>query len=291
MNPIQLAGRSLIRSLAIAALFCITAAAAGAGSVAMVTDLSGMVTTQETDSGDQSKALRILQRIRPGTIISLSAESYVTLHYPATRTDFRFQGPNVIRVSEGAAVGSEGSAETRQHGDIGVSLDTSDTDLGAIAMRSLGDFSPELRLSNPVDTIVLLSRPTEFKWQSDPEFKDFQFTLATESGQPVISTFTGDARVLLPHGVNLEPNTGYRWSVRADTADGRSSLATADFSTASTDIEARFFRLSILNRGEISDRVLYSLYLDALGLHIEADAARQALESIRPGISGESSIR
>lgn len=281
----------MFRSLAIATLFSVTAVATGAGSVAMVTDLSGIVTTQETGAGNQSKALRILQRIRPGTMINLSAESYVTLHFPATRTDFRFQGPNVIRVTEGAALANGVAAETRQHSDIGVSLDTSDTDLGAIAMRSLGDFSPELRLSTPVDTIVLLSRPTEFKWQSDPEFKDFQFTLATKSGQPVISTFTGEARVHLPHGVNLEPDTAYRWRVRADTADGRTSVASADFSTASTDTEAQFFRLSALNRGEISNRVLYSLYLDALGLHIEADAVRQALESIRPGISGESSVR
>ena len=291
MNPIHAAGRLPFLGLVFAMLFGIAGVSTGADSVAMVTDLSGAVTAREGDQASDGRPLRILQRVRSGSTIALSAESYVTLHFPSTRTDFRFQGPNLIRIGKDSAVGSETPAETRQHGDIGVSLDTTDTDLGAIAMRSLGDHSPGLRLQTPVDTVVLLSRPTEFRWQSDPRYADYQFTLSTEAGQPVISTFTGSARVRLPHDINLQPDTAYRWSVRADSADGDSSLATASFSTASTAIEARFFRLATLNQGEISNRVLYSLYLDALGLHVEADAARQALEPIRPGISAEASPR
>ena len=251
-----------LRSLVFAILFGISGVTLGAGSVAMVTDLSGNVTASDGESESDTRSLRILERVRSDTKLILPEESHVTLHFPATRTDFRFQGPNVIRIGKDSAAGSETPAETRQHGDIGVSLDTRNSDLGAIAMRSLGDYSPGLRLQSPVDTVVLLSRPTEFRWQPDPGYSDFQFTLSTRAGQPVVSTFTGSPLVRLPHDISLQPDTAYRWSVRADSSDGDSTLASAEFSTASADIEARYFRLAALNRGEISNRVLYTLYLD-----------------------------
>jgi hypothetical protein len=280
------AGLIIRRVTLLAALFLATTTAADGESVARVTDLMGVATLQDGDGGN----LRVLSRVRAGSDIRLDPGSHITLHFPANRTDYRFQGPNTIRVARDAAFGSQSAADIRQHNDIGVSLDTGDTDLGAIAMRSLSPQASDLRLLRPVDTVVLISRPTDFHWQSGESFDEYQFTLVTASGYPVISLFTDDTSIHLPHGTRLSPGTSYRWTVRADAKDGRSIQATGEFSSASTDTEARFFRLATLNGGDISNRVLYSLYLDAMGLHLEAESARRDLEPLRPGISGGNKI-
>ncbi len=276
------AGNRVARAILIAVLICADVSlAAGQGVVARITDLEG----QATMAGAGDKNLRILGRVSPGAEISLSADARITLHFPASRTDYRFVGPNTINVSADAASGSDSPATIHHHGDIGITLDAGDSDLGAIAMRGLEVEPTKLEMLRPVDTTILLTRPIRFQWQVTAPFDEYQFSLENANGVQLYSRFTGDAGLDLPAEVTLSAGNHYRWSVTASAVDGRSAGATAEFTTASTADEARFFRLAALNRGDVSNRVLYTLYLDALGLHLEAEAARQALEPVRPGIS------
>ena len=130
--------------------------------MARVTDLSG---TAELLENDQAKNLRILTRVRAGNRISLAPGGSLTLHFPGNRTDFRFQGPDTIRIEDQQAISETSTAETRTHSDIGVELNLADTDLGAIAMRSLGARPPPLKILGPSDTRVLMAKPVVFRWK------------------------------------------------------------------------------------------------------------------------------
>lgn len=249
-------------------------------TVARITDLQGQAGLE----GETEGKLRILARVRSGSLIHLQPGASLTLHFPATRTDYRFTGPDLIRVEQRRAVSSGNEPEVKTHSDIGVNLDLANTDLGAISMRSIDGGAPSIRDLRPSDTRVLLSRPVTFRWQAPAGAGPVQLVLSTADGHTLFSRTTADASLVLPPDVRLEAGGQYRWRVSAERGDAGRMTSDAAFSVAPTKVETSYFRLATLSGGSVSDLVLQALYLEQLMLQEEADRTWQYLETRRPGI-------
>lgn len=255
----------------------------GAGrTVARVTDLEGTATVEvDGEAGD----LRILARVHQGASILLGEGSRITLHFPAVRTDFKFFGPATVRVLQQTAIGNNGVAEKKQHGDIGVSLDLSRSDLGGIIARSIKVEDPQIVLQHPSRSKVVAGRPLVFSWSSRSHGAVYDLTLQDAFGAKLFSGSTADTTMKLPAGTSLEIGATYVWSVAANDSGGSKWSKSAQFITASKQETDRFYQLSALTRGDISDLVLYALHLDQMQLKTESEKIWQHLESFRPGIS------
>ncbi len=253
-------------------------------TVARITDIQGVAALID---GDEPENLRILTRLRSGNRIRLEAGASVTMHFPASRTDFRFSGPDTIRVEDQRAVGESATPEIRVHSDIGVNLDLTDTDLGAIAMRSIKPESNGLKVLGPSDTRVLLGKPVTFRWQAPEEAGIYNIALKSASGQNLFNQTTAATSLVLPPDISLVPGGRYQWQVYAMGNDGMRLSAEAEFSAAPADVEARYYRIAVLTSGNVSDLVLHGLYLEQMALHEEAEKSWQYLETLRPGIRSE----
>ena len=151
-------------------------------------------------------------------------------------------------------------------------------------MRSIKAPPPPLRALGPVDTMVLSTKPVEFRWRGSIGSGLYNLVLRNHLGETLYNQTTANVSLVLPTHIKLQPGNTYRWQV--STIDAGES-ASAEFSAAPAEVEALHYRMARLKTGSISDRVLYALYLDRMELHEEAREAWDHLETLRPGIQSE----
>jgi len=256
--------------------------ALGNDIVARVTDIQGNAT--ETSSGIE-RNLRILARIKDGAIIRLEKGSEITLHFSAKRKDMRFVGPGVINVIGQSANSSNGVASTKEHKDIGISLDLSGSGLGGIIARGINPLKPTVTLNYPVKTKVIADRPLSLSWSTEDD-KPAMFSVSLQQiGGPVLFKQSTTAnQIRLPGNVTLNSGSAYEWSVVANSGGGKSAPRVGEFKVATASEASQFYLIYSEEKKSVSDWVLYALQLDEMKLEIESADVWQQLEAIRPGI-------
>lgn len=254
-------------------------------TVARVTDLSGQV-VDVTDGG--AKKLRILARVRAGSVLELSTNSNLTLHFSSNRTDLRFFGPTTVTVLEKSAESSNGISAIKEHKDIDISIDLNNNDLGGVIARSVALSDTRITPIQPVNSKIIADRPVEFKWKSGGvNFDSYAFKLFDGNGALLQSIITSSNRIIFSDRALFQPGLKYRWSVRSVSAGNESTPEESHFTVASVDEANSYYDLSGLTRGTVSDLVLYALALDQLDLLMESERIWQQLESHHPGIRQE----
>ena len=254
-------------------------------TVARVTDLTGQV-LDVTDGG--AKKLRILARVRAGTMIELSTDSNLTLHFSSNRTDLRFFGPTTVTVLEQSAESSNGISAKKEHKDIDISIDLNDNDLGGVIARSVALTDAKITPIQPVNSKIISDRPVEFRWRSEGiDFDSYGFRLFDGNGGLLHSIITSSDRIVFSNRALFQPGLNYRWSVRSVSAGNESAPEESHFTIASVDEANSYYALADLTRGTVSDLVLYALALDQLNLRVESERIWRQLESHHPGIQQE----
>ncbi len=279
--------RHLLNTVIATWIYCaiavISTAYATESIVARVTDIQGTAT--ETFGGIE-RNLRILARIKDGAVIELEKGAEITLHFSAKRKDMRFVGPGVINVIGQSAKGSNGVASTKEHKDIGISLDLSGSGLGGIIARGINTKKLKVNLKHPVKTKVIADRPLNFSWSTkDGDPAMFSISLQQVGGPVLFSQSTTANQVRLPGNIRLNPGSSYEWSVVASSGSGKSEPRIGKFKVATASEASQFYSVFSEEKESVSDWVLYALQLDGMGLETESIQVWQQLEALRPGIS------
>ncbi len=262
-------------------LAMVSVAFAGGDTVARVTDLQGSAT--QVVNGEK-RNLRILARVKDGTTIELQQGAMITLHFSAKRRDMRFIGPGTVKVKGQSADASNGVASTKDHEDIGISLDLTGSGLGGIIARSLNVPKPKVNLQHPVKSKVIADRPLEFSWSSGGATAVYTLTVK-QSGIVIFNGRTTETRMILPSSVPLRPGVRYQWDVSANLGNGDATETSSSFIVASETEASSFYAMNAKPKATVSDLVLYALHLDQMELKSESDMVWSRLELLRPGIS------
>lgn len=229
-------------------------------------------------------SLEILAGLAPGAEVSLAPAARVTVLDSASGRQFDLVGPGAFRWNNGTvevvrpgklvvrAPGSESLKEVR--------LRTARIAQASIRMRG-GDESRPVELVFPVST-WLLERPAAFRWRPVTGAKMYRFQLTDSTGRPLHELSTTRTSIDLPAAVALEAGRTYGWQVWAELADGRTPDGWTEFGLAGPDLRARVERDRLPADARFSDRLLYALLLEELGVRDDAARLWLQLASERP---------
>jgi hypothetical protein len=228
--------------------------------------------------------LAILAGLAPGAEVSLAPAARVTVLDSASGRQFELIGPGAFRWTNGMVeVVRPGKIVMRAPGNESmkeVRLRTARIAQASISMRG-GEENRPVRLAFPVST-WLLERPAEFRWEPVTGAKMYRFQLTDSTGRALHETSTAGTFVALPVSVALEAGHTYGWQVWAELADGRTPDGWSEFGLAGPDLRARVERDRPPPDARFSDRLLYALLLEELGVRDDAAQLWQQLARERP---------
>ena len=228
--------------------------------------------------------LAILAGLAPGAEVSLAPAARVTVVDSASGRQFDLIGPGAFRWTKGTVeIVRPGKIVARAPGNDAIKevrLRTARIAQASISMRG-GEESRPVRLAFPVST-WLLDRPAQFRWEPVAGAKTYRFQLTDSTGRPLHEARTAGTSVELPAAVVLEAGHTYGWQVWAELADGHTPDGWTEFGLAGPDLRARVERDRPAANARFSDRLLYALLLEELGVREDAAKLWLQLASERP---------
>lgn len=256
----------LTRALLSALLLTATAAFGGEG-IAFVSNLKGEVAID----GNPRPAL--LTELSRGQKIFVGKESQASVMYIASGKEYVLKGAGEYLVKDTEIAGSSGipptTRETAWRTNNKVLVQVAQTSAASVRMRS---FAParedkQPKLLYPTYGTVATLQPT-FRWRAPDPMAHGEFVLFVAGQEkPVHLGKTTGNTYRVP--AKLRPDTAYSWTV---TVAG-SELGTGRFRTLSADAMKEVEKRKPSDKGEFSDRLLYTLMLHEMG------AAQDARES------------
>jgi len=267
--------RHLWLTAAIAVLW-LSAGAARAQNVAIVTDVSGKVAGQAPVTILSEIAADARLKLEPGSrlvVVYVKSGDEYTLGGPA-QVQFRASGPEV-------AGGAKPQRKANPLGkDSGVTIRPLNVAQGAFVMRS-GRPTARIKLLNLAGTKTLEAAP-EFRWQEIEPGVKYRFELTDETGKSLHEGEVGGAAFKLPAGVQLREGVTYTWELSARLGDGRRYVSAGDFSLADAGVRSQARSLRPAAGAPVSQRVAYAAWLEQMELRDEARRYWKALSAERP---------
>jgi len=250
-------------------------------AIAMVTDLTGKASI--TTDGDK-KACEILMSLYAGDEINVVEGSKLTIVYFNSAKEYIFSGNTLISVkSEGPKNNRGSKAETRELAIIkdSVLLPSGENySQAAIVLRGERK-KPKIKLIYPVNSKVIDPRPT-FEWLPIEKVIQYRFILTDESGRTVIETLANGNSFKLPVENNIEEGVLYSWQVEARLSTGAVYSNSTSFSLIDEDELEKINRLRPKDKATYSERVVFAILLEQMGVRDEAYDYWKALASERP---------
>ncbi|HUP90980.1 MAG TPA: hypothetical protein VM074_01935 [Solimonas sp.] len=255
----------------------------GPEPVALVADVEGAVLV--THPGDESAVADLFSSLPVGAVLTVPAQARLTLVYYAGSREYHFAGPDSITLGLTAPAslsGAEAEATPLRAVDASRGLSPEDVRqlvLGGLEVRGAG-VRKRIQLRNPVGTVITEPQPV-FSWTPLEADTEYRFALRDERGEVLLDTLLTRTRLRLPEGIALADGGAYSWSVEAPGPAGR--VVTGEFRVADAGQRETLAALKAsLADGATSDRVLYALLLQKLGMQGEAAATLQRLAAERP---------
>jgi hypothetical protein len=228
--------------------------------------------------------LAVLTGLAPGTEVSLGAGARAVVLNSASGRQFDLTGPGAFRWAGGAIeVVRPGQLAVREPTSAvfgQVRLRTARLAQASIAMRGPAE-ETGLRLLSPVST-WLLQRPAAFRWAPLAGASGYRFELTDSVGKPLHETRTTSTVVEIPAGLALEVGHTYGWHVKADLPGGTTAEGWTEFGLATPDLRARVDGARPGPGTNFSDRLLYALLLEELGVREESARLWMQLAAERP---------
>jgi len=266
--------RYLLRTFTAAAALLFASAAYAAG-VAMITDATGRI---ETEQG--GAALGVLAELEGGARLRLGAGAAATVLYLSSGEEYRLKGAGRFQIGDKAPTALQGARPEKHKLPVDaippVRVRPASVQQATIVMRSLGP-GMTVKLIEPVSVRVLDERPA-FRWAGVTGAEAYRVQVIDSAGQPVAEFEQKGEGGQLPENVRLKAGESYSWSVEARLANGRKLSRTADFAVLDADARARLARLQPVPGAKFSDRVAYALMLERVeAYHLAREEWRKLL--------------
>ncbi len=230
--------------------------------------------------GSRSLPVTLLTELGDGVVLELAdAARLVLIHYWPGQ-EYTLQGPGQVRVGYGSIETLAGAPPKRREVPSGVRVNPSGLVQAGMQMRGLPQ--PPLRLVHPVG-VRLLETPTDFRWQAQELFAEYNFSLSGDKGERLYEVRTGEARVVIPASVRLAAGGHYAWRVTGRTSQGQERTAIAGFSTAAVELAEDVRRFRPPDNAPVSELVAYALWLRQERLQGEAGRYWRLVRELRPG--------
>ena len=129
--------------------------------------------------GAQAVPVALLTEIGDDDVVELAgAARLVFIHYWPGH-EYTLKGPGRVRVGFGSLETLSGAPPERREARAGVRVNPSGLVQAGVQMRGLAQ--PPIRLVHPVG-VRLLETPTEFRWQAQEPFAEYNFSLSSDNG-------------------------------------------------------------------------------------------------------------
>lgn len=245
---------------------------------AMVTDLQGRASI---GFGGRTVAATIASEIETGAQVQVQSGSTLVALYLTSGTEYVFKGPAQVtfgpqqpEVLTGAPAVLRGPATANPIRIKPVGMSQS-----AMVMRSSGA-AARIRLLSASGTTVVDTRP-EFHWQEPHPGLKYQVEIADDTGRLLHESTVDGALFMLPAGLHLKEGMSYTWSVSTRLPDGRKYSSIGDFGIANAELRSHAVALRPAADAELSQWVVYAIWLDQIGLKDEARKRWRALSAER----------
>lgn len=261
--------------------------------VAMVTDVSGVVSTLE--KGKVRKVV-LLSYLEPDMTLQLDANAHLTVTFFSKPVEYRFSGPAKLTVEQDRIRSADGKAETHT-----VSLQkTSAAKKFTVAQREsvtqaafeMRAGRPGLRLDDPVDTSLIDGDALGFSWDGPRPKGGYQLSIYDSHTQLVHQASLTSNSWISPAGLLKAGNT-YEWEIKAALEGGEVLTSRGNFSVADSATAKAIQAQSPQAGSSFSDRVLYAVFLEEKGFKYDARHLWKELAKERPDdlVAREHSIR
>lgn len=262
-------------------IYCLTAlvltlwlfvwtAPARSESVAMITDIAGVITEQ---AASVKRDVTILAEIEPSTRLQLSDAARLVVIYLGSGDEYTMRGPALIEFRASEPVAVSGAQPVRRASPLAargaaVRIRPVGVTQAVLVMRSAKP-AARIRLLNLSGTQTLETR-AEFRWQAPQPGLKYQFELIDDTGHTVHEAQLETTTLKLPPSVQLTEGVPYTWAVSARLPDGRKYSNAGDFSVAPANLRAQAEALRPAVSAPLSTRVAYAAWLDQMELKDEA---------------------
>ena len=250
-------------------------------AVAMVTDLKGNASI--TSNGEQ-KACEILMSTFSGDEIRVNANSKLTLVYFKSAKEYTFPEHSIIKINTEVPENKSGSKATTRDLEIAKNARLLPVDdeysQAAIVFRSARKKS-KIKLIRPVRSKVLSSQPT-FEWHPLEENLQYRFVLTDDSGRTVIETLVNGNSFKLPTENSIKDGIVYSWQVEARLSTGAVYSNSTNFSLIDKGELEKINRLRPKDNATFSERIVFAVFLQQIGVRGEARSYWKTLSTERP---------
>lgn len=218
---------------------------------ALVTQVHGSVRTKQVQ-------MALLDRVEPGAVFELEAGALVVLFYPDRVQQFNVAGPGRF-VASAADVQRQSGAGTvtlvRQDPAFGMLRPGDHVVAGAVVRSGVDEGAERIARARPV-----------LQWRARPHRGPWQVRVTDGAGQVLFATVLPQTTLTLPPAL-LQPGHQYRRELRWESRDGATQVEVSALATLDIAAEAEAMRLAPAPDADGATRVLYALYLRALGVH------------------------
>ncbi|MEO5692920.1 MAG: hypothetical protein ABIQ72_07335 [Usitatibacter sp.] len=262
-----------IQRTLLAFLFACSSAFAADG-IAFITNLKGDVAV------DGNARPVLLSELARGQKITVGRDSTASVMFIASGKEFVLKGPSDFQVKDAevsSAAGAVATRDTAWRTNNRVLAQAAQTSAASVRMRSVAqpkvDTAP--RLLFPTEGAVASLQPT-FRWRAADAKAPGEFTLMVlgqEKPVHVGKVSGGSYRV----PAKLRPETEYAWTV---TSAG-SEIGYGKFRTLSGEAVTHVEKRRPADKGEFTDRVMYTLMLQEMGATQEAQESWSRLSQDR----------
>lgn len=263
--------RNVVRSLAAASLLW-SAAVHAADGVAFLTDVKGEVKV------DGAPRPALMSELAKGQKIVLGKDATVAVMFIQSGEEVVLKGPGEFEVDKaGKAISKSGQSgqmaarKTDWKITSQALVKVSQTSSASIRMRSI---NPATGITDtkvgallyPVRGSIATLQPV-LSWQSTgASAYDVALALASEPDKPIAAGKANSASHKF--STRLKPDTEYVWTVNA----GGTELGRGKFRTLGTDTIADVEKRKPADKAAFSDRLLYAIMLNDLGMTQDAQA-------------------
>ena len=262
--------------------YCVASSAAGAPSVAMVTDLEGKAVVADDV---RKPAVTILSEIRQDAKVQLEAGGRLVAVYLGSGQSWEMKGPAVVvfrpqqpESESGAKPQPRGNALSK--GSKEIRIKPVAVAQAAIVMRSIKP-NLKLKLLNPLGHKTLEERPV-FAWKSLAPDLAYRFALLDDAGKTLYEASVNDTSLQLPAQVRLKEDATYTWMVSTQHPGGSAFSNASDIGLASADLRRQVEALRPAADSPISERIAFAAWLEEMALRDEAQKYWKAAAAERP---------
>ncbi|HEV8518414.1 MAG TPA: hypothetical protein VGQ54_07545 [Burkholderiales bacterium] len=255
---------------------------ARAESVAMITDIAGVI----TEPAASAKTINtILAEIEANTRLQLADAAQLVVIYLGSGSEYTMRGPALIEFRSSEPVAINGAQPVRRASPLAargaaVRIRPVGVTQAVLVMRSARP-AARIRLLNLSGTQTLETQ-AEFRWQAPQPALKYQFELIDDTGRTLHEAQLETTTLRLPASVQLIEGVPYTWVVSARLPDGRKYSNAGDFRVAPANLRVQVEALRPAVSAPLSTRVAYAAWLDQMELKDEARKYWRALSAERP---------